>query len=195
VSREPATLLILAGGESKRMGFPKHELVVGDRDILSHVQARLGSLFVETLIVGRDLTRAPHGTRAVGDRLVARSPLVGLHAGLAASRTDLCFAVACDMPSVEPRLVDFLLAQATGVDAVVPVIRGHHEPLLAAYRITCVGPIERLVLAGRLKVSDLFDVVRTRRVMEADVLPFDPSLRSIENVNVASEADRVSTSC
>jgi len=187
VTREPATLLILAGGESKRMGFPKHQLTLDGRDILTHLHGRLCHLFVETLVVGRDLDVVPEGVRVTEDRLIARSPLVGIHGGLSASRTNLTFVVACDMPYVKPRLVEFLLSQAEGIDVVVPVVRGYYEPLCAIYRTSCVQSIERLIARGTLKVSELYPLVNVHEVDEEQVRLHDSCLRSFANLNAPAE--------
>jgi len=189
VSREPATLIVLAGGEAKRLGFPKHQLMVDGERVIDRLHRRLGPLFAETVVVGRGLDGLPDGVRVTDDRYAVRSPLVGIHAGLAASRTDLTFVTACDMPHVEPALVEFLLGQAEGVDAVVPVVRGYYEPLCAVYRKTCLGPIERLIEDGTLKVSTLYEGVRLRKVGEPQVHAHDPDFRSLVNLN-APEAIR-----
>lgn len=179
MSREPATLLILAGGASKRMGFPKHELHVEGVDILTHLYRSLGHLFVEAIVVGRDIERIPAGVRKAEDWCVLRSPLAGIHAGLLAARMDLCFVIACDMPSVEPRLVQFLLTQAWGgYDVVVPVVSGHYEPLCAIYRRSCLSSIEAQVERGLLKVSDSYGVVNTCCISERRIRACDPTVRS-----------------
>jgi len=189
VTREPATLLILAGGESTRMGFPKHRLRVAGRDILSHLHERLGHLFVETIVVGRDISIVPVGIRTVEDRYIARGPLVGIHGGLHASRTDLAFVMGCDMPYVSAVLAGFLLAQAKGHDAAVPVVHGFYEPLGAAYRKACLEPIEWLIGSGLLKVSELYPLINMREVGEEAIRQHDPSLRSFANLNTERELE------
>ena len=183
MSREPATLIVLAGGESKRMGFPKHRLAVDGERVIDRLCRRLGPLFVETVIVGCGLDGLPDGVRVTADRYAFRSPLVGIHAGLSASRTDLTFVTACDMPYIEPVLVEFLLTQADRVDAVVPVVRGYYEPLCAVYRRSCIASIEDLIERGVLKVSKLYGPVRLRAVSEAQILLHDPELGSFVNLN------------
>ena len=185
MSREPATLIILAGGEAKRMGFPKHQLVVDGRRVLNVLHERLAPLFVETLIVGQDIEDLPTGTRLVEDLYNIRAALVGIHAGLTASTTDLTFVVACDMPLVEPALVEYLLNQTHGFDVVVPIVRGYHEPLCAAYRRTCLEPIEGLIEVNVLKVSDCFAHVTLRAVPEEELRQLDLKFHSFVNINHA----------
>ena len=189
MTREPATLIILAGGESKRMGFPKCELTIQGRDVLAHLHGRLGGLFFETTVVGRDVSSAPSGVRVVEDQYGERGALVGIHGGLAASRTDLTFIVACDMPYVEPKLVEHLLSQAEGFDVVVPVVRGYYEPLCAVYRTTCSKAVAELIEGDVLKIAELYPLMRVREVPEEALLRFDPGLRSIVNLNTLIGAE------
>jgi len=185
VSREPATLIILAGGEAKRMGFPKHQLIVDGMRVLDELQNRLAHLFVETIVAGRDVANPPPGVRVAKDRFAVRSPLVGIHAGLTASLTNLTFVVACDMPYVEPSLVEYLLSRSESVNAVVPIVRSYYEPLCAVYRRTCLEPIERLIGEGMLKVSELYRLVRVQEISEKQLRQHDSELQSFVNLNTS----------
>ncbi len=189
MNREPATLIILAGGESKRMGFPKHRLTVDGELVINRLHRRLGPLFVEAIVVGRDIEDLPPNVRVSEDHYTLRSPLVGIHAGLSASTTDLCFVVACDMPYIEPPLVEFLLSQSDGFDVVVPIVRGHYEPLCAIYRRGCLPAIEQHIGNGVLKVSKLYGLVDVREVSEKYVLEHDLVLTSFANLNVLNHAE------
>ena len=189
VKREKATLIILAGGEGKRMGFPKHELAVGETSILERIHQRLGSLFEETIVVGRGISSPIPSIRTIEDCYMERGALVGIHAGLSASRTDLTFVVACDMPHVERALVSHMLRLAADIDAdiVVPIIREYNEPLCAVYRTTCLSPIERSIEAGILKISHFYSKVRVCEILEQEIREFDPDLRSFVNLNTPAD--------
>ena len=139
-----------------------------------------------TIVVGRGLDGLPDGVRVTEDRYAVRSPLVGIHAGLAASRTDLAFVTACDMPHVEPTLVEFLLEQAAEADVVVPVVRGYYEPLCAVYRRSCITSIEDLIERGVLKVSAPYGRVRLREIAEPPIRQHVPDLRSFVNLDPAT---------
>lgn len=189
VTREPATLIILAGGESKRMGFPKHRLDVDGRNILTHLLERLGGLFVETVAVGRGIASAPEGVRIAQDQYSERGALVGIHGGLSASRTGLTFVVACDMPYVEPSLVEYLLSQSEGADIVVPVVRGYYEPLCAVYRTTCIEHAAELIESDVMKIVKLYPLVRVHEATEQEICRLDPELRSFVNLNAPTQTN------
>lgn len=175
--------MILSGGESQRMGRPKHALRINGRTIIEHINNNLRQLFVETLLVGRDLPCKPQGVRFVEDTHNVKSPLAGIHSGLGAAQTDLCFVVACDMPYVMPDLVDLLLRRSTNVDVCVPVAAGFFEPLCAAYRRSALPSIELAIRDRHLKVSALYSKLRTNTISEEEVRSVDPLLVSFRNLN------------
>ena len=187
MSREPAALIILAGGEAKRMGFPKHQLCVNGKRVLNELHDRLSHLFIETIVVGRDLDNSPPGARIAEDLFAVRSPLVGIHAGLTEAATDLAFVVACDMPCVKPSLVEHLLTCSKGADVVVPVVSSYYEPLCAVYRRTCLRPVGRSIEQGDLKIISFYRKVRVREIHEQAIREFDPGLRSFVNINTPQE--------
>ena len=59
-----ATLVLLAGGRSTRMGTPKRDLKVGGETLLEWMVARLAPAFADILVCGAS---APKGARAVAE--------------------------------------------------------------------------------------------------------------------------------
>lgn len=182
-----ATLIILAGGEGKRMGTPKHLLSTSQGTLIERLYDRLGPLFVETIVVGRGLTAYREGIRTVEDLYPARSPLVGIYSGLSASRTDLAFVLACDMPFVKPELVRHLLATAVDLDVAVPVVGGYFEPLCAAYRKSSISVIEQALQRGILRVTCIYEHLRVSAMPEDEVRRVDPDLSSFVNLNTPEQ--------
>ena len=137
-----ATLVILAGGASRRMGRPKAELPVGGVTMLDWMLARLGPRFDEVLVATAAMDRHPGG-----------GPLAGVEAGLLAARHETIFAVACDMPHVTQELAAELVASVDGHDAAVPLLGGRAEPACAAYRRSALAEITIALEEGRLKAT------------------------------------------
>lgn len=185
--REKATLILLAGGESKRMGQPKHLLSTSRGTIIDHLHACLSPSFSETLLVGRELSHELPKLRMVEDLHPARSPLVGIYSGLAAAQTDLCFVLACDMPFVRSRLVEELLSRAFDADVVVPVVRGYYEPLCAIYRKSAIPVIATALERNDLKVTKIYEYLRLCAVPEEEIRVLDPDLSSFINLNTPHE--------
>jgi len=186
---EPATLIILAGGRSSRMGVPKHALHSDGRSVLELLHERLGERFVETLVIGARISGLPAGCRSLPDRDPRRGPLGGIATGLDAASTDLALILACDMPDVAPQLARLVLHEARGVDVAIPVVHGYDEPLCAAYRKTCIPAARRLMKEERLAVRGLYDLVTVRRIPEVALRCVDPDLESFVNLNTPRQIE------
>jgi molybdenum cofactor guanylyltransferase len=159
-----ATLLVLAGGDSRRMGRPKALLPVGTTTLIEWLVERLAPEFAHLVVAGRGPERLPPGLRPhlAPDLHAGAGPLAGVEAGLAASPHDLVVAVACDMPAVTAALLRRLADAAAGpdVDAAVPRVEGRPEPACAAYRRSAAGPIAAALGAGRYRAADVLAGLR-----------------------------------
>src|SRR5712692_1687436 len=114
-----ATLLLLAGGASRRMGRPKALLPYGGVTLIEHVAQTLAPVFDEVLVSANDPKSVPPSLRQrlVHDLHLGAGPLAGIEAGLNAARHDTLFAVACDMPRVTATLARQVVEAAQGHDA------------------------------------------------------------------------------
>lgn len=185
------SLLILAGGESSRMGTPKHLLPFQGKTLLEHILKRLNGLFDEVLLAGRTPGLFPAGVVPVVDVKQLRCPLVGILSGLLAAGNSHVFVMGCDMPFIEPGLVRTICSQAlTGADVTVPVVRGFREPLCAVYSRSCSDPILEYIDSGRVKATGFYPAVTVREVTEEIVRECDPLLNSFVNINTPGEFRR-----
>jgi len=154
-----ATLLVLAGGESRRMGRPKAWLEVGETTLLRWMVERLGPAFSEVVVSFAEPEQLEQHVpyRLVFDRKLAAGPLAGIEAGLAVARNDVTFAIACDMPYVTREVAEMAVAAARGCDAAMPRFGVRPEPVCAAYCRSSLPLITDAIDAGRLKAADLAD--------------------------------------
>jgi molybdopterin-guanine dinucleotide biosynthesis protein A len=154
-----ATLLVLAGGISRRMGRPKAWLPVGDTTLVRWVAAGLAPAFSEVMVAFAEPEQIeeliPH--RVVFDRKVSAGPLAGLEAGLTAARNEITFAVACDMPYVTQAVAQIAVAAVQGCDAAIPRTGGRPEPVCAAYRRSALPAITAALDAGRYKAAEVIE--------------------------------------
>jgi len=152
-----ATLLVLAGGESRRMGRTKAWLEVGETTLLRWLIERLAPGFSDVVVSFAEPEQVHElvPCRLVFDRLPSAGPLSGLEAGLGSARNEVTFAVACDMPYVTPELAAIAVAASAGCDAAIPRVDGRPEPACAAYRRSALPKITAALDAGRYRASDL----------------------------------------
>jgi len=149
-----ATLLLLAGGASRRMGRSKALLPIAGTTLLEWQLARLGPAFPEVLVSVGEGGPALAGAAPVADRLPGRGPLGGIEAGLTAASRDALLVVACDMPRVPLELLRRLLALAAGHDAAAAAGPRGPEPVCACYRRSALTTVTRNLDAGRLVAAD-----------------------------------------
>lgn len=155
--RHEATAVILAGGMSERMGRDKSMLLVDGRPMIEHICAQLKPHFEQTLISANEREKyAFLGVEVVLDKEPGQGPLMGIVSALEASRHDLNFVVACDVPRIDLDVVSEMLREARGHDAVVLAVEGMYlEPLFAVYRKTLLAAARDGLAAGRRKIWDV----------------------------------------
>ena len=101
--------VILAGGQSRRMGRAKAALKFGKRTILERLVTELRDDFDELLIIAatkqtetfaiEELIRtASAQVRLLRDRTAYQGPASALAYGLAAASNEVAFACSCDLP-------------------------------------------------------------------------------------------------
>jgi molybdopterin-guanine dinucleotide biosynthesis protein A len=181
--------VVLCGGESRRMGRPKAWLPFGAELMLERVVRLAGTVARPIVVVaapGQELPPLPAGVAIVRDQVSGRGPLQGLAAGLAQfdSSADLVYAMATDVPFLEPRWMTRLVELSSGYDLVIPRVGGFYHPLAALYQPAAVLPaIESLLLADRLGLVFLVDAVKTRVTDETEMKTVDPTLDTLRNLN------------
>lgn len=129
------SLLLLAGGASRRMGTPKATLPVGGVTLAEWQVERLRGAFAETLVAtGPDSPLPPSlEPMRVLDAWPGAGPLAGIEAGLRLSSRDWVFCLACDLPLASLDLARRLANAAAGHDGAVPRIAGRAHPTCAVY--------------------------------------------------------------
>ena len=184
------TVIVLAGGQSRRLGRDKAVVPFGGEPLIRRVIRWAGDAVGgnEVIVVTGGVARggelpldAEH--RVVVDLLPGRGTLGGIYTGLATARNEWALVVACDMPFLSAPLLRYMTMLREGVDAVVPAIGGRAEPTHALYSRRCLPAILQRLQAGQLKAAGFLDLVRVRYVNEDEARRFDPELLSFFNVN------------
>lgn len=179
--------VILAGGQSSRMGEDKATMMFGGEPLLARVARRLSSGIDELLVIGpQSLAPLAPRARVVEDALPAIGPLGGLYTALIATRSARIFLVACDMPFVCPGLVQAMLAFAVtrdDADVVTLEASGHVQPLHAVYSRGCLPAVERALKAKDHSLHALLEHLAVVTIDLEAVRREDPDGLSAFNVN------------
>lgn len=188
--------IVLCGGLSRRMGRDKAWLpwpacrdCGAGRDwsrqtLLGHAVRTLQPLVEEVIVVARDTQSLPsHSARVVTDRIKEAGPLGGLEAGLAAMDASYAMMVACDMPWLNPALLEAMTRLAPGWDLVIPRLFGRYQPLHAVYAKNLQPLVHVLLAQGERRVHALVEQVKARVVDETFLRAYDPSFRSVRSLD------------
>jgi molybdopterin-guanine dinucleotide biosynthesis protein A len=176
---------ILAGGESRRMGTDKSQLLMGEEPLIQRISRTLSSISQSVRIVG---AKTPDAT-VVPDVYPAWGALGGLHAALNACNSDWAIVVACDLPFVTSQLITRLTQLRDEHEAVVPIQSdGHPQPLCGLYRVDpCLSRATELIEAGQRRPLDLLARVRTRWVSFLELEDLDQSENFFVNINTPAD--------
>lgn len=195
------TLVINAGGQSRRMGSAKALLPVPPHNtpLIAHMVHRLRPLDCHgVVVVTNDPTLPAAGgldeaAIALPDRFPGAGALGGIATGLGAVH-DWAIVLACDLPLISARLLRWLcslaLDEEAGVDrwdVVMPVVGGYEEPLHALYHGRCLPAMEQRLSNGERRVISFLPDVRVRYVSEEELRRVDPELTSFYNANTPEE--------
>lgn len=180
------TACILAGGRARRMaGATKPLLVVDGATILDRQRAVLAPRAREVIVaVAAPGACLATDLREVVDAVADAGPLAGIVAALGAIDTPWLLAVAGDMPTLSPAVLDLLRAAATDdVDAVAARLGGWPEPLCALWHRRAHAPLAARLAAGDYKVAAALTALPVAWLDEAAVRAVDPTLACFANVN------------
>ncbi|MDO8989584.1 MAG: molybdenum cofactor guanylyltransferase [Sideroxyarcus sp.] len=104
---EDSIAVVMAGGDSRRMGQDKANLQLGERTLLQSVAATLQPLFSEVFVSVRQ-PRSGIALPQICDDPAHTGPLAGLAAALEHAATPWVFVVACDMPFITAAVIEHL---------------------------------------------------------------------------------------
>ena len=127
--------VLLAGGESRRMGQDKATLIFRGKPLWQIQLDLLWKLELEEMFVSArsDPAWRPSSVQFVSDELPSRGPLSGLSATLPRIRTDHLLALAVDMPLMSENYLRLLCKLIEPGRGVLPMIGDGAEPLGAIY--------------------------------------------------------------
>lgn len=184
---EDCTAIILAGGESSRMGRDKAELLLNGKPLLQTAIDAVQPLFAHTLVSVRE-PRTGIALQQVCDVQTGAGPLAGLVSTLERVATPWAFVFACDMPFIAPPVIERLAILRDAHQAVVPLIEGHAQPLLAFYARSCLPLLRDRLACGDRSLTGALRMLDVRYVEADELLPFDRQLRSFVDLDTPQDA-------
>lgn len=188
------TGIILAGGESKRIGENKAFLSIKGKRIIERTTELFLDIFSRVIIV----TNSPLefqflNIRIVTDVFPKMGSLGGIYTGLFYCPTEKAMFVACDMPFLNKKVIEYLISLCKGYDIIIPRTNRQYEALHAIYSKSCVPFIEKYLVSGEKKIINFlnfFPDSKIRGVSNEEIQKIDPELKSFININTKEDYNK-----
>jgi molybdenum cofactor guanylyltransferase len=190
-------IILLAGGNSVRMGQDKWGLKVGETTLLERMVFELYPLGAELWIIAAgaeelndsakfpDLSAAYPNLYMTHDYTKNIGPLGGIAAGLTNCVQPYILVSAADMPFPSTSLAEALfdLCLTGHVQAAVPEWNGKLHPLFAVYRRDCLTSLTSYVEGGGRKVTDWLHTLDIAILADKRIKQLDPQGTALFNMN------------
>ncbi|MBT8362878.1 MAG: molybdenum cofactor guanylyltransferase [Deltaproteobacteria bacterium] len=151
---------ILIGGESSRMGSPKHLLAADDGKTWLQRSISVIEPEVDSVVISGagDIPQTLTSYKRIADIPGVAGPLSGIASAMRYSPTVSWLLLACDMPGISTEAINWLLKQRKpGRIAIIPKNpeSGMSEPLFAWYDFRCSSHIQKLLSSGKRSITQV----------------------------------------
>lgn len=177
--------LVLAGGESRRMGEEKALIRYSGEPQIARAATLLREVCDDVYVSAR--ADQEHVARAAGvelipDQLMEIGPASGVLSAMRAHPDAAWFVLACDMPFVDAGTIRRLAVEreASCCATAFENADGRIEPLCAIYERKARPPLEESVRAGNMSLRAWLEIVPIRRIAA-------PNAETLWSVNSPTE--------
>ena len=192
------TIVIQAGGESKRMGSNKSLMTFLGAPLVMRGVNRLLPACSEMVVTTNEPEKMGFldayvesgKLRLASDGTDARGALVGMRTAFSSATNPYVALVACDMVFPSSSLILHLKERLEneGADVAIPRTSHGYEPFHAVYRrSTCLEAVERAIAAGEKRATSWIDSLATIEVGEEEIFKVHPRGGAFVNVNTPEE--------
>ncbi len=203
-------VLILAGGQARRFQVKPESwedkalaLLFGKPLIVNIIQ-RISGVADEIIICVNDEIRKARFLEVLREHSIndvrisideenpkVAGPLVAIATGLRTASADYCVTLPCDVPLVQPTVVDYLFNSLQGFGVAVPIWPdGGLESLMVAYERTSTERIAHVLLElGRQRPDDLIRGASKALFVSTvgELKKQDPDFASFININLRED--------
>jgi len=142
------TGIILAGGESRRMGTLKPLVQYKGKPLIIWILDALSPLCSELIIIANSGDYSAFNCAVYPDNFPGNGPAAGIEAGLSRCRTNLALISSCDTPNLSPGFFQYLIQNHDGFDISIAASNGFSEPLIGVYSRSVQPVFRDSILAG-----------------------------------------------
>ncbi|WP_457622686.1 molybdenum cofactor guanylyltransferase [Persephonella sp.] len=186
------TGIVLAGGESKRMGRDKAFLELCGKTFLRHILEKLDTQCSQIIISGnkeeslyiRETFNLKSEFVFVKDIDPYSGPLNGIISCIDHIKHNYIFISTCDTPLLKPEIIPILLKEIEDFEAVIPVIKDKFQPLNTIYTRSAILKGKKAYHEKKIRsLHKWINLIRHKKIFEDKILEIDKDLSSYLSVN------------
>jgi molybdopterin-guanine dinucleotide biosynthesis protein A len=180
--------VILAGGESRRMGSDKAWLRLDGQPLIARAISTIRDSGIQDIFIsgraGVDYStlRCP----VLLDRETGCGPLSGIEQALEEAATPLLLVLAVDLPKVTAALLQKLARRCDPLTGIIPRWRGQLEPLAAIYPRRCRFIVRDCLLKCHYAARDFAEACVRERAAHTFAVP-EADAGCLDNWNAPSD--------
>jgi len=183
IERQNITGILLAGGQSTRMGTDKGFLEFQGITFVERIINSLKPYVNDVIIVSNNSNYDAFKYKRVEDIVENSGPLAGLYTGLYYSYTPYNLVLSSDVPYINGKVLNLLIE---GFDETLDAIQieseGKTMPLVAIYKKDCLDRCMELLQNGERRLQVAVEGFKTKTIL------LDSSLEKyVKNINTMEQ--------
>ncbi|MDZ7659376.1 molybdenum cofactor guanylyltransferase [Fodinibius sp.] len=188
---KPITVIILAGGQSRRMGSDKGLVRLNDKPMVQHVIEKAQSISNQIMIITNQSGYQKFGVPTYSDLIQDKGPLGGIYTGLHYSQTENNLVLSCDIPLVPVSFLKSLVNYQAENQAYVPVYKDQEQPLCAVYKKEIAEQMKSSIEVENLSMRKFLTKINTAFIEISD---YDTGNKNwFANLNTPEEVEEHQT--
>jgi len=174
MTKKNITGVVLAGGNSSRMGTDKGVMDLNGKKVIQHVIDALTPVVDDIIIIANNENYSGFGFPVYKDEIKDCGPLGGIYTALLKINSPKAVILSCDMPFVTTEFLSELIVQSENSDVAIPVHDGKFEPLCSVYSKNCTSSFKNSIDNNVFKLTDAIALVNVKQIIL-------PATKEIEN--------------
>jgi molybdopterin-guanine dinucleotide biosynthesis protein A len=179
------TGIILAGGKSTRMGTDKGLISYKNKTFVEHIISAIQPFVDEIIIISNLNSYDKFELKRYDDLIKNAGPLAGIYTGLHYSHTENNLVVSCDVPLINKKILQKLIAQINNTSEVIQLkSKDKNMPLIAIYKKKCEAIFLEELKQEQRKVQKAIKKCKVNTVLIDTVLE-----KYTTNINTKNDLD------
>lgn len=200
--------IILAGGDSSRIGENKALLKIQNKTLIELIVDKLSTIsskiyivthdkdeyyFLKNVEVVEDYPVIKNEKTVISDNSAfslldlhsqdkPRNVLNAIYTGLDQSEYEYNFVCACDMPNLNLNLINYMYSLKAQYDIVIPAIENKPITLHTFYRKNNLEVMKKVLDKGNKQVKRIFRDLNVKYIPEEALRSEDPELRAFFHI-------------